>query len=199
MAATDERVTFTSGTLRLEGLFLDKTGCGDPAVALAPHPLYGGNMDNPVVAGAAGVLAAGGHPVLLVNYRGVGGSEGGFGGGEGEIEDAQGAIEFVKKETGKDQIVLCGYSFGAWVAVECAARRKDVARLFLISPPNAIMDCGAIKGCREAVVFCGDRDQFCDIGALKEAGFPDPIIIRGADHFFAGRLSELLSALETRI
>lgn len=60
------------------------------------------------------------------------------------------------------------------------------------------MDCGAIKGCRDAAVFAGDHDQFCDLAALKDAGFPDPVVISGADHFYSRHLHELLAALASR-
>ena len=52
-----------------------------------PHPLYGGDMDNPVVIRAAEVASAAGYATLRFNFRGAGGSEGAHDKGRGEQED----------------------------------------------------------------------------------------------------------------
>ncbi len=53
-------------------------------VVCHPHPLYGGDMDNPVVIRAAEVARAAGYATLRFNFRGAGGSEGAHDKGRGE-------------------------------------------------------------------------------------------------------------------
>lgn len=57
---------------RLQGLDTPVGGF----VLCHPHPLYGGDMDNPVVIRAAEVARATGYATLRFNFRGVGASEG---------------------------------------------------------------------------------------------------------------------------
>ncbi|MGH7350736.1 MAG: alpha/beta hydrolase, partial [Candidatus Rokuibacteriota bacterium] len=49
-----------------------------------PHPLHGGDMDNPVVIRAAEVARAAGHATLRFNFRGAGASQGTHDKGRGE-------------------------------------------------------------------------------------------------------------------
>ncbi len=61
-------------------------------VVCHPHPLYGGDMDNPVVIRAAEVAQAAGYATLRFNFRGAGGSEGVHDKGRGEQEDVTAAM-----------------------------------------------------------------------------------------------------------
>jgi alpha/beta superfamily hydrolase len=58
-----------------------------------PHPLYGGDMDNPVVIRAAEVVQEAGHATLRFNFRGVGASTGVHDKGLGEQDDVRAAVE----------------------------------------------------------------------------------------------------------
>src|SRR3970040_2479352 len=55
-------------------------------VVCHPHPLYGGDMDNPVVVRVAEVAQGAGVATLRFNFRGVGASGGVHGGGDGAQE-----------------------------------------------------------------------------------------------------------------
>ena len=57
-----------------------------------PHPLYGGDMDNPVVVKVAELAQGAGMATLRFNFRGVGASGGVHGGGEGERDDVAAAL-----------------------------------------------------------------------------------------------------------
>src|SRR3989442_4262260 len=63
---------------------------GAPAgvVICHPHPLYGGDMDNPVVVRVQEVCADLDLATLRFNFRGVGGSGGSHRGGVGGLGDA---------------------------------------------------------------------------------------------------------------
>jgi alpha/beta superfamily hydrolase len=53
-----QRITFPSGSLKLEGILYLPEGNGPfPGVVVChPHPLYGGSMDNNVVDAVCGAL-----------------------------------------------------------------------------------------------------------------------------------------------
>jgi alpha/beta superfamily hydrolase len=191
-------VTFGSEGPRLEGVFTPGGEGKRPALFCAPHPLYGGSMDNEVIVTLADALADMGHPVLRFNYRGVGRSEGEYGGGGGEAADAASAADFLMGETEAGRVMVVAYSFGAWVAMMCRQARGDLDPLVLLSPPNRMMDFDFdIAGAR-LFVLAGTRDDYCDLELLARQ-FPANVTpIEGADHFY-GRGLEVLRREVSRI
>jgi alpha/beta superfamily hydrolase len=190
----ETRVTIPCGDLSLEGALSVPDGDGPFAgvVVCHPHPLYGGMMDNNVVNAVCRALAEASMATLRFNFRGVGGSQGDHDGGAGERDDVSAALSLLASVAGVDpgRIGLCGYSFGAGVAVEVAPGDERVRALALVSPllapPSPIEGYG-----RPKLLLWGSRDL-----ALPEAhldrfttGLPDPKqfeIIEGADHFWGG-------------
>src|SRR5947209_14506019 len=81
-----------------------------------PHPLYGGDMDNPVVVRVQEVCAELGLATLRFNFRSVGGSSGSHANGVGEQDDAVAALHVLAKTVGDRPLAIAGYSFGARVA-----------------------------------------------------------------------------------
>ena len=173
-----------------------------------PHPLYGGDMDNPVVVRAAEVCGAAGLATLRFNFRGVGGSTGSHGGGPAEERDVEAAMARMTQHA--ERVALAGYSFGAAVAGAVAARRPEVAGLALVAPPiagaaggPALAEGGALRTLSRAgapvLVVAGDADEYCPRADLERlrAAVPgvEVRIIEGADHFFLGRLFPLGEAL----
>ncbi len=126
------------GGIRLEGRLEEAAG---PRAALIahPHPLYGGDMDNPVVVALARAFREAGYSVLRFNFRGVGRSEGAHGGGGPEREDLAAAREWLRGR-GAVEILGAGYSFGARVL---AGAPEGFSGLLLVSPPVALLDFGA--------------------------------------------------------
>src|ERR1700730_447993 len=104
-----------------------------------PHPLYGGDMDNPVVIRAAEVVQAAGYATLRFNFRGVGTSTGSHDKGEGEREDVRAAVAALAGHVPPGgQVGVIGYSFGAWTAAR--AMRPGDAPLGLIAPPLGMFE-----------------------------------------------------------
>jgi alpha/beta superfamily hydrolase len=102
----EETITFLSEEHRIEGRL--KSGNGDKAVVIThPHPLYGGDMDNPVVGAIAKAFQQSGYTTLRFNFRGVGGSQGSFADGIGEMDDVRAALTYLK-ESGINQLDLAG-------------------------------------------------------------------------------------------
>ena len=194
----EEPVVFNAGPLRLEGLYAEAGG-EKGAVISHPHPQMGGDMMNNVVETLVSALFAAGFSTLRFNFRGVGASEGRYDDGRGEQDDVRGAIAFLR-EKGKKEIMLAGYSFGAWISAKVLAAADDLLPVVFVAPPLALLafDVSALTG-KVGLVLCGDRDDFCSPEKLRimaeQAGCRLEII-RGADHFFLGHEREIAGALE---
>ncbi|HVA40638.1 MAG TPA: alpha/beta fold hydrolase [Candidatus Binataceae bacterium] len=201
----EERVTFKSGELTLEGMIALPDGAGQhrAAVVCHPHPLYGGSMYNNVVDAVLEALHAHGFATLRFNFRGVGQSEGEFDNGNGEADDAVAALRFLTTQKGvrATDAVLAGYSFGATAAVRAAASAAEVAAIVAVALPLGMIDPSALGTITKPIVLlAGDRDSYCPanhLAALAERLGPSARlrIIPGADHFFGGRESEIVAAL----
>jgi len=168
-----------------------------------PHPLYGGDMHNPVVIRAAEVAQAAGVATLRFNFRGAGGSEGTHDRGAGEQDDVRAALAALGAEVPPGRpIGLGGYSFGAWVAAQVAMGDAPpaLAALGLVAPPLGMQDWGFARPVRQPLLVAGTRDSYCPVDALRALAERLPgaetAIVDGADHFFFGKLFPLGTALE---
>ncbi len=162
-----------------------------------PHPLYGGSMDNKVVttlAKAGGELQM---QVLRFNYRGVGKSEGKFGNAEGECDDLRAVIAYVKQIWPKGRLVLCGFSFGAYIAAKLASEMPEVKALFTIAPAVLHYDFSTLpKVACPWFLVQGDADEIVPPQSVydwlaRTSQTIQRIDFIGATHFFHGRLLEL--------
>jgi len=169
-----------------------------------PHPLYGGDMDNPVVTAVTKTFADKGCTTLRFNFRGVGNSRGEFADGRGEIDDLLAARNYLM-ELGKKEITLAGYSFGAWVIVNAAAAGKldnNSDNLILISPPAAMLPFSeTLKLPRLKLVITGKKDEIAppdQVEKLSRNWNPAAkfAVINNCDHFFGGKLQDISSILE---
>ncbi len=201
MGVSEERavpipVPATPG-LVLDGLYVavhDAEAAG--AVLAAPHPLYGGSMDSPVVNELAQACDVSGIASLRFNWRGVGASGGDPSGEPGHADaDFEAALEQMG-ETVTGPLVACGYSFGAATAVRCAARNARVMRRVLVAPPPALLDADLLeKFPGKTLIVGGENDELAPVDALSQwAAENDRIdfaMVPEADHFFAFGLADL--------
>ena len=125
------------------------------AVICHPHPQHGGTMDNKVVQTLARALTQLGYTALRFNFRGVGGSAGGWSQGPGEVDDALAVVAAFRGDA--DKLVLAGFSFGAYVASQAAARLASAGaaaeRLVLIAPAASCFDMASVPS-GTLVVHC---------------------------------------------
>jgi len=186
---------------RLEARLAVPDGARAGLVVCHPHPLYGGDMDNPVVVRTAEVAQGLGVATLRFNFRGVGGSTGKHGGGEAEQDDILTALAALAERVPRgDAVGLAGYSFGAWVSARVVAAGTAVPALALLAPPLGMRDLDFLARVPDpTLLVAGTRDQYCPVEALRELGRrlgTEPEIIEGAEHFFFGKLYPLGEAVE---
>ena len=109
---TEEKITFQSDGLQLQGR-LHRAGVNG-VVVTHPHPLYGGDMNNPVVETITQAYQHKGYTTLRFDFRGVGDSQGMYDEGIGEKRDVCQAMAYLA-QINIENICLAGYSFGAWI------------------------------------------------------------------------------------
>ena len=192
-------VFFDSDGASLHGQLTPGDGRGG-VVITHPHPLYGGDMNNPVVLTIAEVYRQAGYAVLRFNFRGVGRSGGNYDGGAGERRDVQAALSLLLAR-GVKNLDLAGYSFGAWVNAHLPPDPHRLARMVMVAPPVALMDFDAV-GFLPALklVVTGARDELAPEGAVRQCQkrwnrSARLEIVPAADHFFGGQLKALAAAL----
>ena len=175
-----------------------KGGC----VICHPHPLYGGAMSNKVVYTLAATAAKAGFCTLRFNFRGVGKSAGLHDSGHGETDDTVWLAQQLRAALPADApLVLAGFSFGAFVALQSAAAVKPAA-LMSVAPPFGKYFADAARpphpGCPWTVIHSRDDDTvaYAETAAELAAYIPAPTLVTvdGAGHFFHGRLADVNAA-----
>jgi len=194
---------------RLEGVVNE--GAPDAAfcaLVCHPHPLGGGTLHNKVVYHAMKTLNAPSwgfrFPVLRFNFRGAGLSDGMHHGSE-EVADVLAAINFLENEYALP-ILVAGFSFGAAMALEaCTKTGADVRAIAALGLPThaegrSYRYSFLAHMSKPKLFLSGDQDQFAPPLELEEivrqASEPKHmVLVPGADHFFAGQLSQMQDAL----
>jgi alpha/beta superfamily hydrolase len=199
-----ERVTFsTEDGLTLEGdLWVPEPVAVGAAMVCHAHPKLGGSKDYPLLWAIRIELTRRGFSVLAFNFRGVMGSQGTYGGGVDEIHDVRAAVHRAV-QTSDGPLLVCGWSFGASVALRACLDDDRVDGLALIGIPLRGEDPAlpALPGTdrlrvydRPVLLLAGEADQYCPSDELRELGssFPNATveIVPSADHYFARRERE---------
>jgi alpha/beta superfamily hydrolase len=191
----EEKIRFLSDGHEIEGR-LEKSSLQKGVVITHPHPLYGGDMHNNVVAAIARVYRQKGYTTLRFNFRGVGNSQGSYGDGVGEQEDVRAAVSYLA-DLSIGQIDLAGYSFGAWVNALAIINEPQLENMVMVSPPVAFIDFGPISDLGSLrLIVTGSRDDIAPPDLIKKS-YPawnaqaQLEVINGADHFYMGYLDKL--------
>jgi len=167
------------------------------AVICHPHPQHGGTMDNKVAQTLARAAVTLGWRSVRFNFRGVGASEGAWDEGRGEVDDALAVIAASRRPG--EALLLAGFSFGAYVASQAAARLPDDAkpqRLVLVGPSTQKQQMPAVPA--DTVVIHGEADDVVPLSATLDWARPQalPVIVfPGVGHFFHGQLGLLKHTL----
>jgi alpha/beta superfamily hydrolase len=190
---------------RLEALLnIGRADAEYACVVCHPHPLFGGTMHNKVVFHAMKVLNTFGFPVLRFNFRGVGSSMGEHDYGRGEIADVKAALDYVAERFSLP-LIFAGFSFGAAIGLCAAVPDPRVEALAALGiPVNADGREYTYTLLRESeqpkLFLSGGLDEFASPTQLEQvfAQSAEPkrlVVIPEADHFFAGHMDQMRTAL----
>lgn len=213
MRAPEERAVVIGSDLpeaeTLEGLYLrapEASTDAAGAIVAAPHPLYGGSMDNPVVSELAYAACRAGIASLRFNWRGVGASAGAPSGDlrHGALDVAAALAQMA--DTVGGPLVGLGYSFGAAALVRLGALAQQdpgvgahaawprVRHLVLVAPPPSLLDTQVLASFRGSVlVIAAADDGIAPASQLGRIAAALPrgrcVVVADADHFFAAGLA----------
>lgn len=183
--------------IRLEAVYHPAEGQPKGGIlALHPHPLYGGSMDDFVVLTILEAATREGWAGLRFNFRGVGASGGRHDDGEGEQQDVRAAFKWLRDQV-QAPLVLSGYSFGARVGSYAAPSLGDLNGGILVSPPFILGSMGDWpQDAGDMLVISGSADQFGSSALveewLKKQSAPNRWkLVNGQDHFWFGNQSVL--------
>lgn len=176
------------------------------ALVCHPHPLFQGTMHNKVAYMLARSLLQNNAIAVRFNFRGVGQSAGVHADGIGEVDDVVSVLKWLKQRWPDLPVTLCGFSFGAYVALSTAqdsGRLQDftIDKLITVAPPVGRWDFSAIHAPDIPwLVIQGTEDDLVDAKAVEawcSALDVPPVYteVKGADHFFHGKLSLLRQAV----
>jgi len=167
------------------------------AVICHPHPVHGGTLDNKVVITLVRAFLAIGYRTVRFNFRGVGASQGGWDEGRGEVDDALAVIAHYRDAA--HPFMLAGFSFGAYVASQAAARLADDAkplRMVLVGPSTQKQQMATVPA--DTIVVHGEADDVVPLQATFDWARPQSlpvIVLPGVGHFFHGQLTLLKNVL----
>ncbi|HET7198240.1 MAG TPA: alpha/beta fold hydrolase [Burkholderiales bacterium] len=157
------------------------------ALIAHPHPLFGGSLDNKVVQTLARAFVELGYEAWRPNFRGVGATEGVHDEGRGELQDLAAIVAQLKPR----RLVLAGFSFGAGLQVQLAARVK-AERLVLVGVAVTRFQLPAAP--QGTLVIHGERDETVPLAAVLDWARPQDlpvVVVPGAEHFFHRKLNTL--------
>jgi alpha/beta superfamily hydrolase len=199
-----EPVRFTTEDgVSLEGeLRVDVPEPRGSAVICHPHPQHGGSKDHPILWAIRNELAHRGLAVLAFNFRGIMGSGGTYGGGHGELRDVRAAVGRVREAATGRPTVVCGWSFGANVALRGALDDDRVVALALTGVPLRPGDVlipplpspAEVRAMHRPILFlAGSNDEYCPADELRDyarAAGAEVSILEGTNHYLWRRERE---------
>lgn len=191
----DSVIMIEAGQVQLEAMIAENT-TSKAVIVTHPHPLYGGNMENPVVMTASRAFFDNGFTTLRFNFRGTGKSTGRFDDGIGEQDDVRAAVSYLK-EKGLDDIRLCGYSFGSRINASVVSEDCSISDHIMVSPPVAFMSFDDIFSMpKTGLVITGSHDEIAPPGQVQThltrwEITPEYQVIESCDHFYSGCLDRL--------
>ncbi len=163
---------------------------GEPlgiALIAHPHPLFGGSLDNKVVQTLARAFLDLGWETWRPNFRGVGQTEGVHDEGRGELEDLAAIVAHLNPR----RLALAGFSFGAGLQVQLAARVK-AEKLVVVGVAVTRFELPAVP--QGTLVIHGERDETVPLGLVLDWARPQDlpvVVVPGAEHFFHRKLNVL--------
>jgi uncharacterized protein len=196
---------------RLEALLEDAPDASFAAVVCHPHPLFGGTMHTHAVYRLAKAVRSRGGAALRFNFRGVGRSAGSYGAGDGEAEDARAALDWLAGAKPGLELLACGFSFGAWMALLAGGDDARVAGLLLAGLALRAPDLQRFREsslvrevAKPVAVVQAEADEFATPDEVRAAiegsrGRRRLATVRGARHLFTEDLASLQREAEAAL
>ncbi len=187
----------------LEAIVSIPKECRSDSIAIIchPNPTQEGTMHNKVVTTLHKVFHLKGLRTVRFNYRGVGKSDGEYGEGVGEVDDLLAIIDWVKSHHPEAPLVLAGFSFGGYIALQAASQIEPLA---LITVAPAV---GRYEYCKEVapitcpwVIAQGETDDVVPMAVVLDwvvarDESPSVLLFPETGHFFHGKLVDLRERL----
>jgi len=147
-----EQIKFKVGGSELSGI-LEKPRAGASSVILVlhPHPLYGGDMHNPVVGSLIRAFLESGFATFRFDFRGVD-VRSDYAGIPGAVEDVT-ATSILLEQQGLKLVGIAGYSFGGSTAL----RFSSINRFDFVISVSSSLDLfleGGIKATQLSRIEC---------------------------------------------
>ncbi|HEY6006083.1 MAG TPA: alpha/beta family hydrolase [Anaeromyxobacter sp.] len=196
---------------RLEALLEDAPDAAFAAVVCHPHPRFGGTMNTHAVHRLAKAVRARGGASLRFNFRGVGRSAGSYAAGDGEAEDARAALDWLAAAKPGLELLACGFSFGAWMAVLAGGGDGRVAGLLLAGLALRAPDLQRFREsslvrdvAKPVAIVQAEADEFASPDEVRAAieGSRGPrrlATVKGAKHLFTEDLPALQREAEAAL
>ena len=194
-------ITLIGSAGRIEARFYSGSPNAPAILLMHPHPMMGGTMNNKIIYTLYKSLVHMNISCLRFNFRSVGRSEGEFDNGEGELSDTSVALNWLQSHSPGQDIWVCGYSFGAWVAMQLLMRRPEIKKFIAISPPCNMHDFNFLAPCpTSGQIIHGEEDDIVPaehaLSLIEKLNMQKNIaidfkMISGADHFYKNQSTEV--------
>lgn len=185
----------TNDNVKLETEYFQSTQRRLPGVLIThPHPDYGGSMRNNVVSAIFSEFCNKNITCLRFNFSGVGNSEKIGSNQNDRISEVKTCIDFLINEKNIEEIIICGYSYGAAVGCSTINYSDKVKGFIAISFPFDFMGKKykkLSKSDKPKYFIQGDQDNVASFRNFKDhyEKYKEPkefVIIEGANHFYWG-------------
>jgi hypothetical protein len=203
-----EIVEFSSEVFTLKGVLTrGKSSIGNGALILHPHPLYGGDMGNPVVLALENELLKAGYTTLRFDFRGTSSSPQGYSGVTGAVVDVSNAVNLLMSRD-IHEYGIAGYSFGGSTALRHAT---ESAPLFLITlsasfglVSEGVFDTTQLSKVKcPTLMFHGQSDRMvppADIETMSKllgSDVIETVCLEGEGHFYQRSLERVMDKVST--
>lgn len=176
------------------------------AVILPNDPnQYIGSMENPVVNLINDQFIKFNFTTIKMNFKGVGKSDGKFEGAEKELINVTFLIDWILNNYNGIELWMCGFSYGAWVAMQIMMRRPEVTKFLIVAPPCNKYDFSFLSPCPiGGLIVHGTSDSITPVNALKDLVAKSlkqkkyniqVKYVQNADHFFRSKEKDLSATI----
>ena len=147
-----EQIKFKVGESKLSGILeKPRTGVSSVILVLHPHPLYGGDMNNPVVSSLVNTFLDTDFATFRFDFRGVN-IRSDYAGIPGAVDDATAALRILEHQ-GLNLKGIAGYSFGGSTALRFSTTNR-VGFVVSVSSSLALFLEGTYQATQLARIEC---------------------------------------------